>query len=421
MRMGRDCAATKKTRRRSRRSAPVHCRISIAGLPTACIWQRRREHCMRLPEDDAAFLSARWTEGVLLERDVFSAVERGRFRSPDGEVDAVLRRLDSVPLWSYLLARHLFARDRRALALARDLNVGPKLLWAGRQALVRGFIDGVALQMAKPHGDLGYFRSAKQALRKLHRAGICHNDLAKEQNWLRGSDGRAYLTDFQLAACFTTRGRLFRIAAYEDLRHLLKHKRSYAPEALTPKERTILARKSLVASLWLATGKKVYRAITRGLFNFTDREGGGRRLVNDAPVLSDLIRKNPDVRDTAIVAFADRRTGVGLYAFVEADRTALEAQLRSDLAAAHGPKPPEHIQVVQALPRDADGKLRTEILQLVAMNQLDLIEPLMTSETDRAFVKSILESRKNLRDRFNFEAADLVPRSSTDVITREGG
>jgi hypothetical protein len=23
------------------------------------------------------------------------------------------------------------------------------------------------------------------------------------------------------------------------------------------------------------TGKKVYRAITRGLFNFTDREGGG--------------------------------------------------------------------------------------------------------------------------------------------------
>jgi acyl-CoA synthetase (AMP-forming)/AMP-acid ligase II len=376
---------------------------------------------MRLPKDDAAVLSARWTEGVLLKRDVFSTVERGRFRSPDGEVEAVLRRLDRVPWWSYLPARHLFARERRALARARGLQVGPELLWAGRQALVRGFIDGVALHLAKPFGDAAYFRSAKQALRKLHRAGICHNDLAKEQNWLRGSDGRAYLTDFQLAACFNTRGRLFRIAAYEDLRHLLKHKRSYAPEALTPRERRILARKSLVASLWLATGKKVYRAVTRGLFNFTDREGGGRRLVNDAPVLSELIRQNPDVRDAAIVAFADRRSGVGLYAFVEADRTALEAQLRSDLAAANGPKPPEHIQVVQALPRDAAGKLRTEILQLVAMNQLDLIEPLMTSETDRAFVKSILESRKNLRDRFNFEAADLAPPLPTDVITREGG
>src|SRR5450432_1417340 len=377
---------------------------------------------MSLPRDDAAVLSARWIEGVLLKRDVFSTVERGRFRSEAGEVevDAVLRRLDSVPWWSYLLARHLFGRERRALALARDLHVGPKLLWAGRQALVRGFIDGVALHLAKPRGDLAYFRSAKAALRRLHRAGICHNDLAKEQNWLRGVDGRAYLTDFQLAVCFKTRNRMFKIAAYEHLRHLLKHKRSYAPDALTPKERKILARKSLVARVWLMTGKKVYRGITRGLFNFTDREGGGRRLVNDAPILIELIRNNPDVRDAAIVAFADRRAGVGLYAFVEADRTALETQLRSELTAAKGAKPPEHIQVVHALPRDGAGKIRIEILQLVAMNQLDLIEPLMTSEADRAFLKDILESRKNLRDRFNFEAADLAPPPA-DVVTREGG
>src|SRR5205085_7810123 len=104
--------------------------------------------------------------------------------------------------------------------------------------------------------------------------------------------------------------------------------------------RKILARKSFVASVWLVTGKKVYQAITRGLFNFTDREGGGRRLVNDAPVLIEMIRKNPEVRDTAIVAFADRRTGVGRYAFVEADKIALEKQLREALSAARGIKPP---------------------------------------------------------------------------------
>jgi predicted Ser/Thr protein kinase len=362
---------------------------------------------MRLPKDDAAELAEHWIDGVLLKRDVFSTVERGRFRNDGREVDAVLRRLDEVPWWSFLPARHLFARERRALTLTKGLDVGPELLWAGRRALVRGFIDGVAMHLAKPHGDAAYFRSAKQVLRRLHRAGICHNDLAKEQNWLRSADGRAYVTDFQLAASFKTRGRVFRIAAYEDLRHLLKLKKSYVPDALTPKERKILARKSLVASVWLMTGKKVYRAITRGLLNFTDREGGGRRLVNDAPLLADLIRKNPDVRDTAIVAFADRRTGVGLYAFVEGDRTALEAQLRSELAAAKGPKPPEHIQVVHALPRDASGKPRTEILQLVAMNQLDLIEPMMANDGDRAFLKDILERRKNLRDRFNFENEDL--------------
>jgi hypothetical protein len=267
------------------------------------------------------------------------------------------------------------------------------------------------LHLAKPVGDVAYFRSAKQALHRLHRAGICHNDLAKEQNWLVGRDGRAYLTDFQLAACFRKRDRLFRIAAYEDLRHLLKHKRSYAPSALTPREQKILARKSLLANLWLATGKKVYRAITRGVFNFTDREGGGRRLVNDAPVLIELIKKNPAVRDAAIVAFADRRAGVGLYAFVESDRTALEAQLQNELAAAKGPKPPEHIHVVKALPRDTSGRPRTEVLQLVATNQLDLIGPMVTNETDRAFLKNILETRKNLRDRFNFETAELNQRS----------
>src|SRR5436853_4419569 len=359
---------------------------------------------MNLPKDDAATLSARWTEGVLLKRDVFSTVERGRFRDDDGEVDAVLRRLDEVPWWSFLLARHLFARETHALALAKGLDVGPELLWAGRRALVRSFVDGVALHLAKPHGDLAYFRSAKVALGRLRRAGICHNDLAKEQNWLVGRDGLAYVTDFQLAACFARRGRLYRILAYEDLRHLLKHKRSYAPEALTPSERKILAKKSFAASLWLATGKKVYRAITRGLFNFRDREGGGKRLVNDAPVLAALIRKNPAVRDTAIVAFADRRAGVGLYAFVEADQVSLEKELHDQLSAAKGTKPPEHIQVVHALPRDAAGRPRTEILQLVAMNQLDLIEPMMRNDEDRAFLRDILDSRKNLRDRFNFEA-----------------
>src|ERR1700712_4958804 len=104
---------------------------------------------MSLPKDDAAVLSARWSDGVLLKRDVFSTVERGRFRNPTNEVDAVLRRLDEVPWWSFLLARHLFARERKALQLARGLDVGPELLWAGRRALMRSFIDGVALHLAK--------------------------------------------------------------------------------------------------------------------------------------------------------------------------------------------------------------------------------------------------------------------------------
>jgi len=58
--------------------------------------------------------------------------------------------------------------------------------------------------------------------------------------------------DFQLAVWLSVAHRLFRIAAYEDSASA-QHKRSYAPDAPDTKERQILSRKSLVASIWLAT------------------------------------------------------------------------------------------------------------------------------------------------------------------------
>jgi hypothetical protein len=336
----------------------------------------------------------RWRGDVVLKRDVFSTVERGRFRTDAGEVDAVLRRLDQVPWWSRPLAAALFRREQRALAIAGTLGIAPPLLFSGRHVLVRGWIDGVSLHIAKPLGDVAYFRSAKAALRVLHHAGISHNDLAKEQNWLY-CNGQAYLTDFQLAARFNRRNPLFRIARYEDLRHLLKHKRRYTPEALTPTERRVLARKSLITRAWMATGKKVYYAITRGL-NFTDREGRGLRFIREAPEIAARLRNHPEVSDVSIVPFPDRRAGTGLYAFVEGK--ANDAELLDFL----GGNRPEHLQVVDALPRDAQGDIRSEILELVAMNQLDLIAPLIKNDTERDVVGRIVAERRNLRDRYAF-------------------
>jgi hypothetical protein len=345
-------------------------------------------------DGDPKELGGRWRGEVVLKRDVFSTVERGFFRTETGEVRAVLRRIDAVPWWTWGLARLLFARERRALAVAGRLGVAPPLLYAGRRALVRGWIDGVALHIAKPQGDAAYFRSAKAALRTLHRAGISHNDLAKEQNWLYCA-GRAAMTDFQLASCFRRRSALFRIARYEDLRHLLKHKRRYAPEALTAAECRVLARKSVLTRAWMATGKKLYYAVTRGL-RFSDREGGGPRLVYDAPRIAARLRAHPKVRDVAVVAFPDRRAGTGLYAFVEG--SAGDRELRDFL----GGGAPEHLQTVEALPRNPQGEVRSEILQLVAMNQVDLIAPLVRSEAERALIGRIVSERRNLRDRFAF-------------------
>jgi hypothetical protein len=345
----------------------------------------------------------RWQAGHVLKQDVFSTVERGRFATPAGDVDAVIRHLDDVPWWSRPLARILMARERRALEQVGKLGFAPPLLFAAKGVLVRGWIDGLPLHIAQPHGDLSYFRHAKAALRELHRHGICHNDLAKPQNWMRGRNGQAYLIDFQLASRFSRRNAVFRIAAYEDLRHLLKQKQRFAGSALTAAERRILSRKSLPTRIWMATGKKVYYWITRGVFRFADREGGGLRLIEDAPSITTQIKSFPGVREAAVVAFPDRRTGTGLYAFVEAAPPVSEGALIEHISEGLGPGiVPEQLQVVDALPRKPSGEVRTEILQLVAANQIDLLDGLIQNDDERAAVARIVGDRRNLRDRTSY-------------------
>ena len=346
-------------------------------------------------------IEGRWTSRLVLKRDSFSTVERGRFSTPAGEVEAVLRRIDEVPWWSFPIAHHLFLRERRALAIAGQLGIAPPLLFAGRRVLVRGWIEGVALQIAKPHGDRAYFHSARIAVRKLHRAGICHNDLSKQQNWLRGSDGRAYLTDFQLASCFQRRGRLFRILAYEDLRHLIKHKHRYLRDALTATEWRVRRRKSGFTRSWMATVKHVYNWVVHGVFRLPDLEGGGARLLYDAPRITACLKRHPQVRDVAVVGFYDRGAKNSLYAFVEAEPGLSERPLRDFIGqSAADAEPPECIQLVDRLPRLRTGEIRLELLQLVASNQLDQIDQLIVDATEREIVGAIIAQRRNLADRF---------------------
>jgi hypothetical protein len=349
-----------------------------------------------------AELAGRFRSRLILKQDVFSTVERGTFTTPGGEIEAVMRRIDLVPWWSAIIARHFLKREARALAVAGSLGIAPPLLFLGKRTLARGWIDGLPMHIAKPEGDANYFRSARRALRALHRECVTHNDLAKEQNWLRTPTGYASLTDFQLATRFSRRTAFFRLAAYEDLRHMLKHKRRYAPEALTAIEKRILARKTLPTRIWMATGKKVYYWITRGMLNFTDREGSGPRFVNDAPKLVARLKQHPGVRDAVIVAFPDRRTGTGLYAYVEGEKIA-ESELLNFLGdSPDGAAVPERLQVVDHLPRNRSGDIRTDILQLVAMNQIDLIDPLIANENEKEVVARIVAGRQNLRDRFAF-------------------
>jgi hypothetical protein len=138
--------------------------------------------------------------------------------------------------------------------------------------------------------------------------------------------------------------------AYETSGHMLKHKRSYAPEALTPKEAQDPWRASRGASVWLKTGKKVYQAITRGLFNFPDARRR-QRLVNDAPVLTELIGRTPPVRDTAIVVLCRPPLRRRALCVCRATRFRWRSSSTTSLPAAKGASRPEHIQVVHSAAR----------------------------------------------------------------------
>ena len=129
-----------------------------------------------------AELGERWHRSVVLKRDIFSIVERGTLRGPDGDLDAVVRRIDQVPWWTFAFARNFLSREARALSVVGPLGIAPLLYFSGKRVLVRRWIDGVPLHIARPLGDRAYFRSARAVLRKLHSAGFCHNDHAKEQN-----------------------------------------------------------------------------------------------------------------------------------------------------------------------------------------------------------------------------------------------
>jgi serine/threonine-protein kinase RIO1 len=125
--------------------------------------------------------------------------------------------------------------------------------------------------------ERAFYNAASRLLRNIHAAGVVHNDLAKEPNLLVLDDGSPAFIDYQLAQVFQRRTRLFRLAAREDIRHLLKHKRSYCAEALTRREQGILATPSLPSRLYMATLKPAYLFLTRRILGWADREGAHDR------------------------------------------------------------------------------------------------------------------------------------------------
>ncbi len=344
---------------------------------------------MSLPD---TITQARFVPETVHKRDIFSETISGHL---DGVPDfpVVLRKLDTVPFYARPLAWALARKEIRGLQAVQGIEGCPALVRVDRTGLLRSWTSGTPLQLAKP-AHAAWYRDAKRLLREMRRVGVTHNDIAKPQNWLMTPEGRAAVIDFQLASVHRRRGRLFRVMAREDLRHLLKQKRAYAPHLLTPSERKMLAQKALPSRIWMATGKRAYNFITRRLMNWSDGEGTEDRIDCDGPALTAALLAHPQVTDVALSTYALPAKGVGLYAFVE---TTLDAPTLAALAPA--PRP-EIIQPVASLPRHPDGTPRMDALHLVAANRLDELALLQKSDPQLAeALKPIIAARLNLTDR----------------------
>jgi hypothetical protein len=195
----------------------------------------------------------------------------------DGSAPVVERDTRTARRGLGWLARRLAAREAAALRELRAPLPGlPTLLTFDGRLLRRSFVPGEPLFVAPPPSR-GYFVHALRLVRVLHRAGVAHNDLAKEANWLVAPGGLAGLVDFQLATRSRRRGLWFRYLAHEDLRHLFKHKQTYRAEHLTARQRRLLAAPPWPTRLWRAWWKPLYRTITRTMLGWDERSGPTER------------------------------------------------------------------------------------------------------------------------------------------------
>jgi RIO-like serine/threonine protein kinase len=195
----------------------------------------------------------------------------------DGAATAIERDTRTARRGLRWLARRLAAREAAALVALRALPAGvPRLIEFDGRVLRRSALPGEPLFAGSPPAR-DFFVSALRLVRALHRAGVTHNDLAKEANWLRAPGDTPGLVDFQLSVRSRSRGFWFRYLAHEDLRHLLKHKHTYLPDRLTARQRRMLATRPWPARLWRAWWKPVYHSFTRRVLGWRDRVGPTER------------------------------------------------------------------------------------------------------------------------------------------------
>lgn len=93
---------------------------------------------------------------------------------------------------------------------------------------------------------------------------------------------------------------------------------------------------------------------------------GGENI--SAKDVEDVLHDHPDIREVAVVAMPHKRLGEGVCAYIVPESADSELDLRAvaafaDQAALAKQKIPEHVEIVNELPRTASGKVRKDVLR----------------------------------------------------------
>lgn len=204
----------------------------------------------------------------ILKQDEFGSVALHM----NGSEPVIVRDTGSARWWLRGIARRLAGREAAVLERLAGQPGLPALIAFDGTQLVRSYLAGRVMYVAQPTSR-HYYRAALRLLIRMHRDGVVHNDLAKEANWLELDGGSPGIVDFQIASISARRGRFFRMLAREDLRHLLKHKQRYLPEAVTSRQRAMLRAPSAAARGWRAIVKPMYQLVTRRILGWSERRG----------------------------------------------------------------------------------------------------------------------------------------------------
>ena len=197
-----------------------------------------------------------WAAGLLARRE---ARALGRLRECGLRGVAATPDLDEAAL-----------REASSIETARGMRPDP------RRVHLRPYAEGDPLHRAESL-PLDFFDLLERRVAELHAAGVCHNDLHKEQNVVVGLDGAPVLIDFQLATLHPRRrGRWFEARCRDDLRHVQKHRRRYTrdgrgPAGLRVAESARMQRRG-IALVWMRTVKPLYRFVTRRVLRTRDGE-----------------------------------------------------------------------------------------------------------------------------------------------------